>query len=314
MLVWMLRTLYKLAKNTAIGGLGLGGALLALLVAFQEKLIYVPNAPGLAREYPFQPTRLGLAYEDVWLTTEDNVKIHCWYLPFVSSSSSSAFSASSPKDGGKVPTVLWLQENAGNMAYRLLFVKPLLRVCRCNVLMVMYRGYGSSEGSPSEGGLRKDAEAALDYLNKRQDVDDKNIVVFGRSLGGAVAIDLVANRQEKIRALIIENTFTCIPDMAAKMFPFLKYVGMKREGALSFLIRNKWDSIGKIDTIDIPILMLASTMDEMVPFTHMQALFRKQKSKDCVFYPLVAHHMTAFEECSTEYWSVVKAFFEKYVA
>merc|ERR1739848_966904 len=116
MLVWMLRTLYKLAKNTAIGGLGLGGALLALLVAFQEKLIYVPNAPGLAREYPFQPTRLGLAYEDVWLTTEDNVKIHCWYLPFVSSSSSSAFSASSPKDGGKVPTVLWLQENAGNMA------------------------------------------------------------------------------------------------------------------------------------------------------------------------------------------------------
>lgn len=297
MALWGVRTLFKWAKNTAIGGLGIGGALLVLLVAFQEKLIYVPNAPGLAKEYPFDPTRLSMQFEDVWLTTEDGVKIHCWYLPH----------------SRKAPTVLWLQENAGNMSYRLLFVKPLLRVCQCNVLMVMYRGYGSSEGSPSEDGLRRDAKAALDYLAQRDDVDEKNIAVFGRSLGGAVAIDLVSRHQDKVRALIIENTFTCIPDMAAKMFPFLKAVGMRRNGALSFLIRNQWDNLGKISSIKVPLLMLASTMDEMVPYAHMEALHKHQKSENCVFYPMQAHHMTAYEECRNEYWPVLKSFFEAHM-
>ncbi|QDZ21426.1 alpha/beta-hydrolase [Chloropicon primus] len=310
MLNWMFRTMYKLVKNTAIGGLGLGGALLALMVAFQEKIIYVPNAPGLDKDYPFDPTRLGLEFEDVWLTTRDNVKIHCWYLPF---SEKNAGLGTASTGRGSRPTVLWLQENAGNMSYRLLFVKPLLRVCRCNVLMVMYRGYGSSEGSPSESGLRMDAEAALDYLGKREDVDEKNVAVFGRSLGGAVAIDLVSRHQDKVRALVIENTFTCIPDMAAEKFPFLKAVGIKREGALSFLIRHPWDSLGKIGKIKKPLLMLASTLDEMVPFTQMQELFKHQKSDDCVFFPMQAHHMTAYEEARNEYWPALKSFFDKHM-
>jgi fermentation-respiration switch protein FrsA (DUF1100 family) len=300
--------MFKLVKNTAIGGLGLGGALLALLVAFQEKLVYVPSAPGLERHYPFNPSRLNLEYEDVWLTTPDGVKIRCWYLPL-----SSEYRSHVEPKRAKAPTVLWLQENAGNMSYRLLFVKPLLRVLQCNVLMVMYRGYGSSEGSPSEAGLRMDATSALEYLRGRDDVDEKNIAVFGRSLGGAVAIDLVSRHQDKVKALIVENTFTSIPDMAAQKFPFLKPIGIGRGGALSFLIRQRWDNLSKISKIKIPMLMLASTKDEMVPFTQMQELHRNQKSDDCVFHPLDAHHMTAYEECKTEYWAVVKSFFEKHV-
>ncbi len=172
----------------------MGGALLALLIAFQDKLIYVPRAPGLPREYEFDPTKLGMSFEDVWLTAADGTKIHCWYVPFQHGPAGSA----GPPPTGKVPTVLWLQENAGNMAYRLMFVKPLMRYCKCNVLMVMYRGYGASEGSPSEWGLRMDADAALEYLIGRdEDVDPKNIAVFGRSLGGAVAIDLVSRHQDK---------------------------------------------------------------------------------------------------------------------
>ena len=90
-------------------------------MASTEKLIYVPNAPGLERNYPFDPTKLGLKFEDVWLTTRDKVKIHCWYLPY-----SAEPSPGIGKEKKSVPTVLWLQENAGNMSYRLLFVKPLL--------------------------------------------------------------------------------------------------------------------------------------------------------------------------------------------
>ena len=277
-------------------------------MASTEKLIYVPNAPGLERNYPFDPTKLGLKFEDVWLTTRDKVKIHCWYLPY-----SAEPSPGIGKEKKSVPTVLWLQENAGNMSYRLLFVKPLLQICRCNVLMVMYRGYGSSEGSPSEQGLRMDAEAALEFLEGRDDVDNSNIAVFGRSLGGAVAIDLVARHQDRVRALVVENTFTCIPDMASKMFPFLKAVGMRRNGAMSFLIRNKWDSAGKIGKIRVPILMMASTYDEMVPFQHIQELYRRQKSDECEFFPMRAHHMTAYEEVRHEYWPKLRQFFEKHM-
>ena len=200
-------------------------------MAFQEKLVYVPSAPGLERHYPFNPNRLNLEYEDVWLTTSDGVRIHCWYLPL---SPEHRSIVGSRRD--KAPTVLWLQENAGNMAYRLLFVKPLIRVLQCNVLMVMYRGYGSSEGSPNEQGLRMDAESALEYLRKRDDVDEKNIAVFGRSLGGAVAIDLAARHQDKVKALVVENTFTSIPDMAVQKFPFLKPIGIGRGGLLVLFI------------------------------------------------------------------------------
>ena len=87
--------------------------------------------------------------QDVWLESSDGVRVHSWFI----------------ESGGRTrPTVLWLQENAGNMAYRLLFIKPMVSILRCNVLMLMYRGYGISEGKPTEEGLRKDARAALKHL------------------------------------------------------------------------------------------------------------------------------------------------------
>lgn len=98
-------------------------------------------------------------------------------------------------------------------------IRSLVFKCNYNVLIVSYRGYGKSSGSPTESGLKIDAQAALDYLvNERADIDNKKILVFGSSLGGAVAIDLAFSNQSKIWALVVENTFTCIPDLVRRRF------------------------------------------------------------------------------------------------
>jgi len=119
----------------------------------------------------------------------------------------------------------------------------------------------------------------------------------------------------QIKALIIENTFTSIANMAAKMFPllssFLKLMGPGKP--LSFLLRNKWDNIGKIENISVPLLMLASTQDEMVPFAHMKSLYEAQKAPVCVWNQFHAHHMTAYEECRQEYWTAIKTFFDEHI-
>ncbi|ONK65357.1 uncharacterized protein A4U43_C07F36280 [Asparagus officinalis] len=125
-----------------IGGVAVVG--LAALVALQEKMVYVPALPGLPRSYSFTPARLRLDYEDVWLTSQDGVRLHSWFVKH-----------SPPVKG---PTILFFQENAGNIAHRLEFIRVMLQRLECNVFMLSYRGYGESDGYPSQHGIIKDAQ------------------------------------------------------------------------------------------------------------------------------------------------------------
>ncbi|URD79330.1 Prolyl oligopeptidase family [Musa troglodytarum] len=167
------------------GGVAVVG--MVALVAFQERLVYVPVVPGLARAYPFTPARLRLDYEDVFLRTSDGVRLHSWFIKH-----------SPPKPG---PTILFFQENAGNIAHRLEFVRIMMQRLQCNVFMLSYRGYGESDGHPSQHGIIMDSQAALDHLTQRKDIDTSRIVVFGRSLGGAVGAVLVKNNPDKFLLL-----------------------------------------------------------------------------------------------------------------
>uniref|UniRef100_A0A453B4L0 Serine aminopeptidase S33 domain-containing protein n=1 Tax=Aegilops tauschii subsp. strangulata TaxID=200361 RepID=A0A453B4L0_AEGTS len=124
------------------GGMAVVG--LAALVALQERLVYVPVLPGLPRAYPIKPSRLRLIYEDVWLRAADGVRLHSWFLRH------------SPTCRG--PTILFFQENAGNIAHRLECVRLMMQRLQCNVFMLSYRGYGESEGYPSQSGITKDAQ------------------------------------------------------------------------------------------------------------------------------------------------------------
>ena len=139
-------------------------------------------------------------------------------------------------------TLIFFHGNAGNLSHRLPNIKELVNRCHVNVFILSYRGYGKSEGSPSENGLIIDAKSTLDYLSGRPDLNNK-FVLFGRSLGGAVAIALAsdAKYQSKLKALIVENSFISIPHMVDVVMPIFKYV--------KFLITNKWDSINGVNNI-----------------------------------------------------------------
>jgi abhydrolase domain-containing protein 13 len=148
--------------------------------------------------------------------------------------------------------------------------------------MVEYRGYGNSEGRPSESGLIRDARAALDFLHLRQDINRDRIFVFGRSLGGAVSIALASLESSRICGLLVENTFTSIDDMvvvlaqqrgagerAKWMYPFLR-----------FFLRSNWHSYKRIEQVRVPILFLSGLDDELIPPAHMRKLFDLAKPHD----------------------------------
>lgn len=286
---------------------GLGGlacTCLMLLVTFQEKLVYVPVVPGLTRSYPITPARLRLKYEDVWLTASDGVRLHSWFIKLFPNC--------------KGPTILFFQENAGNIAHRLEFIDLMMQRLSCNVFMLSYRGYGASDGFPSQHGLMKDAQAALDHLLQRTDIDTMKVVVFGRSLGGAVGAALVRNNPGKVAALILENTFTSVLDMAGVMLPILKWfiggTGSKGLRILNFLVRSPWNTRDIIQNVSEPILFISGSRDEMVPPAHMKRLHAASSSNSrshFIEFP-DGMHMDTWMRGGDRYWRTIQLFLEKH--
>ncbi|MFQ5865076.1 MAG: alpha/beta hydrolase [bacterium] len=208
----------------------------ALLIRlFENKFIFFPF------KYPqgyWHPEVFGLQVEDCYFRTADGCQLHGWFFP---------------KDSA-LATFLWCHGNAGNITDRLDNLAKLSKL-PINVFIFDYRGYGRSEGSPNETGIYLDAEAAYDYLISRKDVEPDKIILFGRSLGGAVALDLATKRA--CAGLILESTFTSAKDMAKSAFGFIP---------AHLIIKSKFDSIEKISKIQVPILFLHGTSDRTVPF------------------------------------------------
>lgn len=222
---------------------------LAALYCFQEKILYVPKFPGVPNEYINSPQDYGIPYEDVWLTAEDATKLHCWHLM-----------PKSLTPGVKPPVILFFQENAGNMSFRLPFLALLVRHLSAAVFVLGYRGYGMSEGTPYQDGLEMDANAALQHVLQREDVDTTRIVVVGKSLGGAVALHTAAKHETLLRGAIVENTFLSVEEMVPLIFPFLSF-GFGDKRPLNFLVRNKWRNREKITAVkQIPVLLIGSKL------------------------------------------------------
>ncbi|XP_044472063.1 alpha/beta hydrolase domain-containing protein WAV2-like isoform X2 [Mangifera indica] len=295
---------YVSAFFYGVGGIVMAG--MALLVAFQEKLVYVPVLPGLTKSYPITPARLRLSYDDVWLRSSDGVRLHAWFIKLF------------PNCRG--PTILFFQENAGNIAHRLEMIRIMIQRLRCNVFMLSYRGYGASDGYPSQHGITNDAQAALDHLSQRTDIDTSRIVVFGRSLGGAVGAVLTKNNPDKVSALILENTFTSILDMAGVLLPFLKwFIGgscSKGPKLLNFLVRSPWSTIDVIGEIKQPVLFLSGLQDEMVPPFHMQMLYAKAAAHNnqtkFVEFPS-GMHMDTWLSGGDHYWRMIQQFLDQHI-
>ncbi|TFK34690.1 Alpha/Beta hydrolase protein [Crucibulum laeve] len=272
-----LPSLETFAKGTFATAATLSTVGVGLLYYGQNYLIY-PSAypPGSRIEVP-SPSEYNVPHVDLDLTTPDGIVLRCYLLPqrkrlardYPEAARVEGDDNSETEDEfiASRPTVLMFHGNGGNHGHRIPLAKIFYMKMRCNVLMMSYRGYGKSDGSPSEKGLCTDAQTALDYLTSDPNFSRTPIILYGQSIGGAVAIDLASKNPAKITALILENTFTSLPNLIPQALPLL--------GPVSFLCHQKWDSISKVPLIPAttPILMLSGLKDDLVPKEHMRALW-----------------------------------------
>jgi fermentation-respiration switch protein FrsA (DUF1100 family) len=171
--------------------------------------------------------------------------------------------------------LLFMHGNAGNLTHRAHVVQRLRHALDSTVMIFDYRGYGQSEGRPDEAGILADARAARAWLAKRIGIDERDVVLIGRSLGGGVAVDLAA--EKGARALILENTFTSLPDVAAHHYPFLP---------VRSLMRTRLDSLSKIANYEGPLIQSHGTEDEVIPLELGQRLFDAAPGATKRFIPL----------------------------
>ncbi|KAF8184836.1 Alpha/Beta hydrolase protein [Pholiota molesta] len=257
-----------LATAATLSTLGVG-----LIYYGQNYLIYPSAFPPGSRIDVAAPSDFELPYEALELKTSDDITLRCYLLPQKKDIGYSGAFIDTPADMSedefiaRRPTILMFHGNGGNLGHRIPLAGIFYKRMRCNVLMMCYRGYGLSEGSPSEKGLRIDAQTGLDYITSHPTLKQTPIILYGQSIGGAVAIDLASRNPDKITALVLENTFTSLPSLVPHAMPVL--------GPFAFLCHQKWDSASKIPLIPAttPILMLSGARDEIVPREHMRALW-----------------------------------------
>jgi uncharacterized protein len=209
---------------------------------------------NLERRLLFAPVRYpdgnwqprGIKFEDAWFASADGTRLHGWYFPH-----------ERPR-----AIVLFCHGNAGNVALWADAARTLHDRASVAVLLFDYRGYGRSEGVPSEAGVLADARAARAWLAERAGIDQRQIVVMGRSLGGGVAVDLAA--ADGARALVLESTFTSVPDAGQHALPWLP---------VKWMARTQLNSLAKISQYRGPLLQSHGTADRLIPYTQGRQLF-----------------------------------------
>ncbi|KAI0036346.1 alpha/beta-hydrolase [Vararia minispora EC-137] len=289
------------AKGTAATAAGLGTlAGIGLLYYGQNYLIYPSAFPQGSREQVPVPSEFGLPYTDLTLTTPDGVKIKAFLLTqrrHLEIHGAAEIPWSLEDDGDEThlisrqfvasrPTVIMFHGNGGNHGHRIPLARIFYLKMRCNVLMPSYHGYGLSEGTPSEKGLQMDAQTALDYVLQDEMLGKTTVIIYGQSIGGAVAIDLASKNPHAISALILENTFTSLPRLIPTAMPFLSPV--------AFLCHQKWESYLKVPTLPTRIraLLLGGVHDEVVPRTHMHDLWALFRARFAAGRTAAAHDPT----------------------
>lgn len=207
----------------------------------EDSLIYFPTV------YPYGDWKpQGLRFEDARFEAADGTRLHGWYVP---------------KENAKA-AVLFCHGNGGNITHRV----PILRILHdrvgVSVLIFDYRGYGRSEGKPNEKGVLEDARAARAWLAAREKIPETDVVLMGESLGGAVAVDLAA--YDGARALILESTFSSLPDVAAYHYPILP---------AHWAMRTRFNSADKIGRYHGPLFQSHGDADTIVPLQFGERLF-----------------------------------------
>jgi fermentation-respiration switch protein FrsA (DUF1100 family) len=228
-----------------------------VLLFLENALLYHPS-----RDMEKPPD--GVTVEDVWVTTPDGTRIHGWWFPFP----------------GARGALLYCHGNAGNLSHRGVPALLLRQAVGESVLLFDYPGFGKSDGKPSEAGCYAAGEAMFDWLLQNKQIPPENIIIFGKSLGGGVATELATHRPH--RALVLVKSFTSIPDMAQKQFPFLP---------ARWLVTNRFDNLEKIGRCPRPVLVAHGDQDELIPFWMGKKLYEAaNEPKRFVLFPGGGHN------------------------
>ena len=215
---------------------------------FDRQFIFFPT-----KEMAYKPSDMGLYYHDVWLTAEDGTRLHGWFVP-----------------GEGEVTLLWFHGNAGNISHRVDNLLLFNRRLGVSTLIFDYRGYGRSEGKPSEKGMYMDAEAAIEYLRSNYNVKDDRLIFFGRSLGCAVAVEMATRHQTK--GVILESPFTSIEAIARLARPKpLSFLPLHY--TVLWLLQSRFDSLSKMGSIRTPLMILHGSEDDIISIDMSHELF-----------------------------------------
>ena len=239
--------------------------LIIVLFFFQRNLLYHPSVDNYLKDnLGTEPSEI----EKVKVITEDKIDLNGWFYN---------------KDIEKFKTIVFFHGNAGslkNRTYKLNHFKDL----DVNFLIIAWRGFSGNLGKPNEKGLYEDARSAVRWLNMKG-IQDKNIVLYGESLGAAIAIEIAQNK--RYAGVILESPFTSMINMGKKYYPFFP---------VRFLLKDKFESYKKIKKISVPILVIHGKMDKKVPFAMGKKMYELANEPKFFYFQEYGDHMVDYDE------------------
>jgi len=243
--------------------------LLCAVVVLCGLILTVGCADRLARVVIFHPRKYshdltGETFRKVQFQNSEKQTLRGYYFPYQKIN----------PDEAPAGTILYCYGNGGCTSHLLEFAEQMRSDFRCNVLIFDYAGYGQSDGKPTAPGILDDGLAALTYLNQKEEISTDQIIVYGLSLGGSVAVDLAATHE--VKGLIVESSFTSLEEMGRKMFPFLP---------AKYLLREQLSSIKKIGSVRCPVFISHGRADKVIPFSQGQSLFEAATEPKTFFIP-----------------------------
>jgi hypothetical protein len=255
-----------------------------LVYSLDRVLVFRPE-----RSLVGTPEHVGLEYEDAELTASDGPRLHGWWLP------------------GRGPvSVLWCHGNGGNVSTQLGAARVMVKTVGANVLLFDYRGYGRSEGKPTERGTYRDARAALAYVRSRPEVDPQRLVYFGRSLGAGVAAELA--RTERPAALVLESPFPGILRAATALRRRAWLAGLMTWA----LLRARYDTAKHVRDVHAPVLVAHGDADEQIPLSLGREVYEAANEPKQWFQIAGGGHNDTFEVGGPAYHRVLAEFIERH--
>lgn len=245
----------------------------------QHKLIYFPESELVAT-----PADIGLEFEEISFAAQDGVQLHGWFVPAIETDL----------------VVLFCHGNAGNISHRLETIETFHNL-GLSVFIFDYRGFGQSQGSPSEEGTYKDVRAAWRYLLHKKQLAPGKILLWGRSLGGPIAAAMA--REDKPGGLVLESTFTSLPEVAGRIYPFLP---VKR------FTRYRYPTREYLQDVSCPVLIMHSAEDDLIPYSFGKELFESAREPKR-FLEMRGGHNEGHLVSAAEYARAVRAFISELV-